>query len=110
MINIIINGLESMKEKLSVCSPAGKLCLHISLQEINNCSQISIRDEGMGMSQEAIERCMDPFFTTKRTGTGLGLTLCKQYARENNGRLRITSEVGQYTEIQITFRREKHEA
>jgi len=53
---------------------------------------------------------MDPFSTTKRTGTGLGLTLCKQYARENNGRLQITSEVGQYTEIQITFRREKHEA
>ena len=52
---------------------------------------------------------MDPFFTTKQTGTGLGLTLCKQYARENNGRLQITSEVGQYTEIQITFRRENHE-
>ena len=109
MINIIINGMESMKEKLSVCAPAGKLFLHISLRETDNCSQISIRDEGMGMSREAIERCMDPFFTTKQTGTGLGLTLCKQYARENNGRLQITSEVGQYTEIQITFRRENHE-
>jgi len=110
LINIIINGLESMKEKLAVCSPAGELFLHISLHETDNCSRISIRDEGMGMSREAIERCMDPFFTTKRTGTGLGLTLCKQYARENNGRLQITSEVGQYTEIQITFRRENHEA
>lgn len=110
LINIIINGLESMKEKLVVSSPEGTLSLRISLQDKDNCSCISIRDEGMGMSQEAIERCMDPFFTTKRTGTGLGLTLCKQYARENNGRLRITSEVGQYTEIQITFRREKHEA
>jgi len=110
LINIIINGLESMKEKLAVCSPAGELFLHISLHETDNCSRISIRDEGMGMSREAIERCMDPFFTTKRTGTGLGLTLCKQYARENNGRLQITSEVGQYTEIQIIFRRENHEA
>jgi len=110
LINIIINGMESMKEKLAVCSPDRDLFLHISLREMDNCSCITVRDEGVGMSQEAIERCMDPFFTTKRTGTGLGLTLCKQYARENNGRLQITSEVGQYTEIQITFRREKHEA
>lgn len=109
LINIVINGMESMTEKLDSLPEDALLTLTLSLRKGERGSLISIRDEGMGMSPEAIERCLNPFFTTKRTGTGLGLTLSKQFAQDNNGELTITSQVGVYTEVQIEFRRDEHE-
>lgn len=109
LINIVINGKESMSEKLTTLPADAELTLQISLWGSENGSVITVRDEGMGMSAEAVERCMTPFFTTKRTGTGLGLTLSRQFAKENNGELTITSEVGAYTQIRIEFRRESYE-
>ena len=109
LINIVINGKESMEEKLAAQPDNGELMLQISLCHSENGSVILIRDEGMGMSAEAVEQSMNPFFTTKKTGTGLGLTLSRQFAKENNGELTITSEVGEYTQIRIEFRREQHE-
>ena len=110
LINIVINGKESMSEKLAALPNDAELTLRISLWGSENGSVITIRDEGMGMSAEAVEQCMNPFFTTKKTGTGLGLTLSRQFAKENNGELTITSEVGIYTQVRIEFRRENCES
>ena len=109
LINIVINGKESMEEKLATLPGDAELTLQIALRESKDGSVVTVRDEGMGMSAEAVEQCMNPFFTTKRTGTGLGLTLSRQFAKENNGEMTITSEVGVYTQIQIEFRRDQHE-
>lgn len=106
LINITMNGIESMREKLTSSPEKAPLTLAISLHGENASSVISIRDQGMGMTENAIARCVDPFFTTKKAGTGLGLTLSKQYVQDNNGQLDIISEAGHYTEIRITFRRE----
>ena len=110
LINIVINGMESMAEKLAALPEDTLLTLTLSLRKGQHGSLITIRDEGMGMSPEAIEQCLNPFFTTKRTGTGLGLTLSKQFAQDNNGELTIHSQVGVYTEVQIEFGRDEHEA
>ena len=99
-----------MEEKLSTLPGDAQLELRIGLKKSETGSLVTIRDEGMGMSAEAIEQCMNPFFTTKRTGTGLGLTLSKQFAQDNNGELTISSEVGSHTEIQIEFGRIDDEA
>lgn len=106
LINITMNGIESMREKLAGSPEKAPLTLAISLNGDDTNSVISIRDQGMGMTENAIARCVDPFFTTKKAGTGLGLTLSKQYVQDNNGQLDIISEAGHYTEIRITFRRE----
>lgn len=108
MINIIMNGVESMRDKIKRNPAIPFLTLNISLLDAGEISIIRIRDEGMGMSPEAISHCMDPFFTTKKNGTGLGLTLSKQYTQENNGTLTIRSEREKYTEISITFGRKKY--
>ena len=110
LINTVINGRETMEEKLSTLPGDAQLELRIGLKKSETGSLVTIRDEGMGMSAEAIEQCMNPFFTTKRTGTGLGLTLSKQFAQDNNGELTISSEVGSHTEIQIEFGRIDDEA
>ena len=110
LINIVINGMESMDEKLATLPDGSVLTLSISLRSGAGGSIVAVRDEGMGMSPEAIEQCMNPFFTTKRTGTGLGLTLSKQFAKDNDGELTISSRLGAYTEIQIEFGGRENEA
>lgn len=104
LINIVLNSMESMREKLAM-HPERQLKLRITLTGAPGESKITVRDEGMGMKPQAIERCMDPFFTTKRTGTGLGLTVSKQYVQDNHGTLQIDSIPDEYTEITIVFRR-----
>ena len=70
-----------------------------------------IRDEmmnyrGSGMSEEDILQCTDPFFTTKKSGVGMGLALTKQYVRENDGRLEIESVLGQFTKMRMILKEE----
>lgn len=55
------------------------------------------------MSEEDIRQCTDPFFTTKRHGTGMGLALTRQYIRENGGQLEIESVLGEYTRMKMIF-------
>ena len=63
------------------------------------------------MSEDDILQCTDPFFTTKKKGTGMGLALTKQYVRENDGRLEIESTLGEYTRMKMIFKEAgEHEA
>lgn len=55
----------------------------------------SVRDTGKGMSPEVLSRCTDPLFTTKATGTGLGLSSVLDFARANGGGFSLWSREGQ---------------
>ena len=69
--------------------------------------EISVSDNGPGMSDEVLSRAIDPFFTTKDTnsGTGLGLSMVYGFARQSDGDLRIYSEEGLGTTIKLTLPR-----
>lgn len=75
--------------------------VHVTTCFIPNERMIEIRiaDEGYGMSEETIERIMDPFFTTRRDegGTGLGLSVSAGIIEEHNGALRFDSALGRGT-------------
>ncbi|HJE25897.1 MAG TPA: response regulator [Methylorubrum populi] len=66
---------------------------------------ISVADEGTGIPPEILERVCEPFFTTKAVGqgTGLGLAMVFGLAQQAGGRLRIRSEVGQGTQIDLAL-------
>jgi two-component system, NtrC family, nitrogen regulation sensor histidine kinase NtrY len=55
---------------------------------------IEVRDRGPGFSTSALENALVPFFSTKETGTGLGLTLCREIVEAHGGRLRIGNREG----------------
>ena len=55
------------------------------------------------MSESAVQKCTEPFFTTKKTGTGMGLALAKQFVQENAGQFEIESTPGAYTAIRMIF-------
>lgn len=69
--------------------------------------EISVSDDGPGMDAETLARCTDPFFTTKdsNSGTGLGLAMVYGFARQSDGDLRIYSEEGVGTSVQLTLPR-----
>jgi PAS domain S-box-containing protein len=64
---------------------------------------ITIKDNGKGIDNENMEKIFEPFFTTKTKGTGLGLAVCRQIARNHNGELTINSRKGEGTTVVLTL-------
>jgi two-component system sensor histidine kinase HydH len=60
-----------------------------------------VKDDGAGMDARVRERAMDEFYTTKATGTGLGLAFVGRVAEAHGGKARIESEVGQGTKVEM---------
>ncbi|MGX2958508.1 ATP-binding protein [Peribacillus sp. JNUCC 23] len=83
LINIMKNGIESM-------SNHGEIKIHLNYE--NSMIHINIQDEGIGMTQEQIDRLGEPFFTTKEKGTGLGMMVSFSIIKEMNGNIHVTSE------------------
>ena len=64
---------------------------------------IVISDTGIGMDAAAIGRIFEPYFSTKTTGTGLGLTIAKRNVEANGGTIAVASEVGVGTTVTMTL-------
>lgn len=94
LINIIKNGIEAM-------ASGGELI--ILQQVIGNQLIIKIRDNGIGMSTEQIERLGSPYVSTKNSGTGLGTMVAYRIVKEMNGLINVHSELNQGTEFTITL-------
>lgn len=102
IINLMINGLESMQKKwIQTGGNCKQLFLEVKASRVGEEVLISVEDTGMGMSPKQLSRCVDPFFSTKASGTGLGLSLSKSYVEENGGRLSLESGEGAGTLAQI---------
>lgn len=65
------------------------------------CAHIIVRDTGRGIPRHQIKRVLDPFFTTKQKGTGMGLAVSYGIVKRHNGTIDIYSEPGMGTEITI---------
>lgn len=59
--------------------------------------QISFRDEGAGINSENLSKIFDPYFTTKKSGNGLGLSVCHSIIRQHSGHIEVESVVGKGT-------------
>lgn len=79
-INIIKNAVEA-------CSEGGKV--EISGCEKDNTLEIKISDTGKGIPENNIDKIFEPYFSTKDTGTGLGLTIVYKIIREHGGNIKV---------------------
>jgi signal transduction histidine kinase len=64
---------------------------------------ISIEDNGQGITKEALERIFIPFYTTKKNGSGIGLSLSRQIMRLHKGNLYAESVLGEKTVFTLKF-------
>ncbi len=94
-VNLIFNAVDAM--------PAGGLLtLKSSLDD--DGVKVSIQDTGEGMTEEVVNRCLEPFFSTKQGhGTGLGLSMVFGIIRRHSGVLDIQSVLGSGTRFSITL-------
>ena len=63
--------------------------------------RLSFRDTGAGISAEAMSRIFQPYFTTKKSGTGLGLLIVRRIVREHGGDIRFESAEGEGTTVTL---------
>lgn len=90
LINIIKNAKEALVETEN---PE----ISLKLKTDQNKIHILISDNGPGVEPEALEKIFIPFYTTKKTGSGIGLSLSRQIMQQNGGHLWVESEVGKGT-------------
>lgn len=92
-INLIKNGIEAM--------PAGGVVTVTADLNEDGMIHIQISDHGCGIPKERIPTLGEPFFTTKEKGTGLGLMVCYKIIEAHHGTIKIESEVGKGTTIEV---------
>ena len=63
--------------------------------------KITIEDNGIGMTDDLIEKIFDPYFTTKQKGSGLGLATVYSIVRNHEGRIGVSSRIGAGTRFDI---------
>ena len=88
-INGIKNGIEAMPN-------GGEICINIT-NKVGKFVSISLQDQGHGIDEEHINKIFQPFFTTKSTGTGLGLSHVYKVIEEHGGNIEVSSIVGEGT-------------
>ena len=77
--------------------------LRISTRKLDDEVEVRVRDNGVGIPADVLDKIFNPFFTTKPTdkGTGLGLALSNDIVREHGGRIEVDTEPGSFTEMVI---------
>jgi two-component system nitrogen regulation sensor histidine kinase NtrY len=88
LINLIVNAIEAVKDRENP-----RLTLSAELQS-NNKTVVKVADNGMGMPPELLDKIFIPFFSTRKTGSGIGLSLCKQIMLLHKGNIQVQSSSG----------------
>lgn len=92
ILNLTKNALQAMPY-------GGNLSIHLDKQS-DNC-RITVIDNGVGMREDQISQAFNPFFTSKKAGSGLGLTVCKRIIDSYGGEIKIKSNPNQGTKVEI---------
>ncbi|RKS16401.1 PAS/PAC sensor signal transduction histidine kinase [Pseudomonas sp. WPR_5_2] len=92
LLNLIENAIQAS---------TGDVRLKVHLYARDNHLRVCISDSGSGIDRAVLARLGEPFFTTKATGTGLGLTVVKAVARAHQGQLHLRSRLGRGTCAQV---------
>jgi signal transduction histidine kinase len=99
IINLVMNGVEAMQ---SVTDRPRELMIR-SRQDETHQVLVSVTDCGVGISAENADRLFNAFFTTKSSGMGMGLSICRSLVEAHGGRLWATANVPHGTTFQLTL-------
>jgi two-component system, NtrC family, nitrogen regulation sensor histidine kinase NtrY len=97
LINLIKNAIQAFGEKTD------RQIVMTAYQNETGNVLISVKDNGTGIEPEALEKIFIPFFSTKKTGSGIGLSLSRQIMRQHEGNISVKSVLGEGTEFILRF-------
>lgn len=95
IVNILLNSIDAIEDN-------GNIKVDIQHKDTNII--LTIEDDGCGIEKEHLNNIFDPFYTTKDHGTGLGMSVCYRYLRDNDGEIHISSSSGEGTKIELVFK------
>jgi two-component system, NtrC family, nitrogen regulation sensor histidine kinase NtrY len=97
LINLILNSIDA------VCNQAdGKIFLRADMDGHGKI-MLHVEDNGAGILEEAQDKIFIPFFTTKKNGSGIGLSLSQQIMRLHRGNISVYSKPNEYTIFTLKF-------
>ncbi|MGF7078382.1 sensor histidine kinase [Mucilaginibacter sp. UYCu711] len=97
LINLLVNAIDAVKDTATPC-------LTLTAETgANNKPIIKIADNGVGMPPELLEKIFIPFFSTRKTGSGIGLSLCKQIMMLHKGNIQVQSIEGEGSAFILLF-------
>lgn len=97
LINLVVNSIEALKDTTDA-----RIVLS-AYRATTNRVVIKVSDNGAGMPEEVIEKIFIPFFSTKKSGSGIGLSLCKQIMMLHKGNIHIQSIEGKGSSFSLHF-------
>lgn len=97
LLNLVTNAREAM------AGQGGEIRIETGVAERPGWVRVLIRDTGPGISPEDLSKVFDPFYTTKRTGTGLGLSVSYGIIQDHHGTVDVQSTAAQGTTFTLAF-------
>jgi signal transduction histidine kinase len=94
VLNLLVNARQAMPD-------GGELIVRVERQ--GNFVELSVTDTGVGMTPEDQERCFELYYSTKKAGTGLGLSTTRRIVEEHDGTITVVSEKGRGTSFSIVL-------
>ena len=96
LINLVRNAADAVSGRVNPM-------IQVKVQKAGSRPEIIVVDNGQGISEEAMEQIFVPFFTTKKEGSGIGLSLSRQIMRMHKGTIEIHSVEGEGTVVTLAF-------
>jgi signal transduction histidine kinase len=82
IVNLIMNALDSLLQR-----PAHQREVMLQTRQVSHWAEISVMDSGPGIEMDLLDKVFEPFYTRKKTGTGMGLAVCSTIVQEHGGRI-----------------------
>jgi len=96
LINLLVNATEAVKD-------AVEPRIVLGASQKNNRLSIRVADNGQGIEPDLLDKIFIPFFSTKKNGSGIGLSLCKQIMLLHKGNIQVHSKTGEGTVFELEF-------
>jgi signal transduction histidine kinase len=102
MLNLLLNATQALEG----CErPLAERRITVRLSEEPHAVKISVADNGPGIAEEHIQRVFDPYFTTKKGNTGIGLAVASDLCKRAGGAIEVESKPGEGAAFTVTFPR-----
>jgi nitrogen fixation/metabolism regulation signal transduction histidine kinase len=96
LINLVKNSIFALENR-------DRPVIHLNASQHDKQVSIEVKDNGKGISADILDTIFTPFFTTRKGGSGIGLSLARQVMLMHNGRIHVTSKEGEQTLFTLTF-------